>query len=60
MLGPIDFIVCGEVYEAVGVDSSPVVSRCKPADMLEVAEDSLYPVVVLVDGGVVRDEDLTI
>ena len=47
-----------EVDEAGEVGGAAVVACCEPAKMLEAAKASLDPVAMLVDGGVVRDEDI--
>ena len=48
------------MYEASEVDSSAIVTGCEAAEVFEATEASLDAVSVLVDVGVMRDEDLAI
>lgn len=50
----------GEVNEAGEVDGSPIVAGCEASETLEASETSLDPIALLVEFGVVRDEDLAI
>ena len=46
--------------EAGEVDGSPIVAGCEAAEMLEASEASLDPIALLIEFGVVGDEDLAI
>ena len=50
----------GEMDETGEVNGAAVVPGCEPAEMLEVPKATLDLIAMLVDSGVVRDEDLAI